>query len=162
MDRAIVRALIIAGHHSMLEIEPRLASKQHEGGWYPLHVAVLTGDLELVRSLLTRPKVDVNAEYDSTSFDVNKERELGSVIDNADGATPLHFACMTGSIDMVRLLVEHGATMNAKDNRRRKPIEYFDFDQHSEAIATFKDLYGLWKEREGFFRGMFLVHTSEG
>ncbi|KAL5537232.1 hypothetical protein ACEPAF_1055 [Sanghuangporus sanghuang] len=136
----------------ILEVEPRLAAQRHEGGWYPIHAAVLTGDLELVRSLLLFPKVDVNAMCISTSFSVGRERELGSSVDNIDGASPLHFSCMTGNIDIIRLLVEHGASMKANDSKQRRPIEYFDFDRHSGVVSAFKDLYVKWKEREEFFK----------
>ncbi|KAL5492074.1 hypothetical protein ACEPAI_3521 [Sanghuangporus weigelae] len=136
----------------ILEVEPRLVAQRHEGGWYPIHAAALTGDLEVVRSLLAFPKVDVNAAYNSTSASVDREREFGSSVDNTDGATPLHFACMTGDIDIIRLLVEHGSSMKANDSKQRRPIEYFDFDRHSETIAAFKDLYVKWKEREEFFK----------
>ncbi|KAL5512881.1 hypothetical protein ACEPAH_3279 [Sanghuangporus vaninii] len=59
---------------------------------------------------------------------------------------------MIGNIDIIRLLVERGALMKAKDSKQRRPIEYFDFDRHSGVVSAFKDLYVEWKEREEFFK----------
>ncbi|KAL5512882.1 hypothetical protein ACEPAH_3280 [Sanghuangporus vaninii] len=45
--RKLCRAIVqrdIKGVTRMLEVEPRLAAQRHEGGWYPIHAAVLTGD----------------------------------------------------------------------------------------------------------------------
>ena len=150
----------------MLEIQPRLAGKSHEGGWYPLHVAALSGDVELVKLVLARPKVDVNAIYkpsteeQKTISPVDRQLELGTRVDDTSGATPLHYACMTGNIDVIKLLVENGAAFKAKDDKKRKPIDYFDIKEQSEALVAFKNLYTGWKKRHESFKGMISTPCS--
>lgn len=36
--------------------------------------------------------------------------------DLQDGRTPLHICCIKGKVEIVRLLIEHGANATAKDN----------------------------------------------
>ena len=40
-----------------------------------------------------------------------------------DGFTPLHVASMYGSLEVARLLIEHGADMGAKDNEGKTPFQ---------------------------------------
>lgn len=64
---------------------------------YPLHVAVESGNVELVRRLL----------------------EHGAPVDQADaimGSTPLHAAAARGDVPMLELLLTHGADVNATDD----------------------------------------------
>ena len=35
-----------------------------------------------------------------------------------DGRTPLHICCIKGKVEIVKLLIEHGANATAKDNVR--------------------------------------------
>ena len=152
---------------SMLELNARLARKQHEGGWFPLHAAVLTGDIEFVRLLFDQPKVDVDAVYSPRSDDcfrclhsesrktisaADREYELGTRLEGIGGATPLHLACMVGSVEIIRLLVDHGAFFGVKDQEQREPIEYFDTQQHSDAIAAYNKMYSEWKEHDKHFK----------
>ncbi|KAL5492076.1 hypothetical protein ACEPAI_3523 [Sanghuangporus weigelae] len=150
---------------SILENRPSLAGKEHEGGWHPLHAAVLTGDSKLVKDVLACPRVDVNVLFEYNPFYVGREREreLGSNVDSLNGASPLHFAAMTGNVEIICLLAENGAGFKIKDQKGRKPIDYFKFEENAEAIATFKRLYNEWKRKDEFFRDMnFLSAPSKG
>jgi len=73
--------------------DPRL--KVDEGlppyGTPPLHLAVSLGHLDVVRWLLERGDIDVNAMW-----------WHGKGV--SDGYTPLHAACLFGQVDMIRLL----------------------------------------------------------
>ncbi|KAL5492069.1 hypothetical protein ACEPAI_3516 [Sanghuangporus weigelae] len=136
----------------MLEAAPRLVGKRHEGGWFPLHAAVLSGDVEIVKLVLACPKADVNAVYQLTLTAVDRESELGTRVDDTNGATPLHYACMVGNSDIIRMLVERGALMKAKDGKQRDPIEYLNLRQDLEAATVFRDLYLKRKENEELFK----------
>ncbi|KAL5537235.1 hypothetical protein ACEPAF_1058 [Sanghuangporus sanghuang] len=136
----------------MLEAAPRLVGKRHEGGWFPLHAAVLSGDVEIVKLVLACPKADVNAVYQSSLTAMDCEYELGTRVDDTHGATPLHYACMVGNSDIIRMLVERGAPMKAKDGKQRDPTEYFNLRQDLEAATVFRDLYLKRKENEELFK----------
>ncbi|KAL5512883.1 hypothetical protein ACEPAH_3281 [Sanghuangporus vaninii] len=139
---------------SLLESRPTLAGKGHEGGWHPLHAAVLSGDSRLTKEVLACPGMDVNVLFYYNPFYDGRvrERELGSNVDSLDGATPLHFAVMTGNVEIIHLLAENGANFKMKDANGRKPIDYFKLEENVETIATFKRLYDEWKRKDEFFR----------
>ncbi|KAL5512879.1 hypothetical protein ACEPAH_3277 [Sanghuangporus vaninii] len=155
--RAIVQRDFKAAS-SILGANSRLASKRHEGGWFPLHTAVLSGDIDLVKLLLEYPKTDVNAVLDESPENrkvisaLDREYELGTRLDGINGATPLHLACMIANVDIIRLLVDHGAFFKAKDAEQREPIEYFDTHGQSDAIAIYNNMYSEWKEHDKFFK----------
>ncbi len=60
--------------------------------------AVQSGDTDRVRALLTSDPALIRVK-------------------DADGATALHFATEQGHREMVKLLLEHGADLNARDDR---------------------------------------------
>ena len=64
-----------------------------------LHSSLFTGKDELVKTLITDHKGDVNSRYEDDIY---------------CGETLLHIACVQGNLDMVRFLVERGAYLEAK------------------------------------------------
>lgn len=42
------------------------------------------------------------------------------------GATPLHYAVKAGFAETIQVLLEHGADMNALDDRGRTPVDWLD------------------------------------
>ena len=46
-----------------------------------------------------------------------------NILDNNFGATPLHHAVGDGNIQAVRLLLEHGADVHARDKRGKTPSQ---------------------------------------
>jgi ankyrin repeat protein len=121
-DLGKIRAFLIA--------DPDLVSSKDETGRTPLHWAatmmywVAKEDRQnVVKFLLTRRRIDVNAKSD-------------------DGATPLHDAVGNGQNQMVELLLAHNADVNAKDNEGWTPF----------GMACFKvdwDLVELLREHGG-------------
>lgn len=79
----------------------RVAKEQPKLGWFhevlrgTFHSAALLGDMELVQKYV--------ALYAGESLD----------IEDASGMTPLHWASMAGHLAIVKLLVEHGANVDA-------------------------------------------------
>jgi len=66
----------------------------------PLHLAVKTEDLSVLKAMLSlKGKVNVNIQNTST------------------GHTPLHLAAQLNSVDMIRELVESGANINIKNDK---------------------------------------------
>ena len=73
-------------------------------GAYPLHLAVVKGNKEIVRILL------------------NNEADIDLKAKNNDQATPLAWAAFFGQKDMVSLLIESGASINALDANHSTPL----------------------------------------
>ena len=74
-------------------------------GAYPLHVAVVKGNEEIVRILL------------------DNGAKIGIKAKNTDEATPLAWAAFFGQRDMVSLLIESGAPINALDANHSTPLD---------------------------------------
>ena len=78
-------------------------------GAYPLHLAVVKGNKEIVQILLENgAKIDLKAR-------------------NKDEAPPLSWAAFFGQKDMVLLLIKSGAAMNVVDANRATPLDAADF-----------------------------------
>ena len=74
-------------------------------GAYPLHLAVVKGNKEIVQILLdSGAQIDLKAK-------------------NKDEATPLHWAAFFGQKDMVTLLIKAGAPINALDGNHATPVD---------------------------------------
>ena len=74
-------------------------------GAYPLHLAIVKGNKEIVQILLKNG--------------AQLEREAK----NKDEATPLHWAAFFGQIDMVSLLIQFGAPINVLDANSNTPLD---------------------------------------
>ena len=74
-------------------------------GAYPLHLAVVKGNKEIVQILL------------------NNEADIDLKAKNNDQATPLHWAAFFGQKDMVSLLIESGAAINILDANHATPLD---------------------------------------
>jgi ankyrin repeat protein len=85
----------------------------------PIHDAVLDEDIDEVQRQL------------DAGVDVNEE--------NSIGYTPLHYAAGVGRIDIVELLIKHGANINATDSvKGATPLDYAHWKGQLEAIETLK------------------------
>ena len=126
-------------------------------GKSPLHAATHFEDLEMVQVLLDYG-LDVNArdnfgftpltfalEYRSKNIDPGVVRFLldhgaDPNVAKYQNGTPLHRASerhrasRSRRIEMARLLVEHGANVEAQDNRGKTPLDVATEEQHDEII----------------------------
>jgi len=86
----------------------------------PIHDAILDQDIDEVQRQL------------DAGVDVNEE--------NAIGYTPLHYAAAGGRIDIVELLIEHGANINATDssNKGATPLDYAHWKGQMEVVEVLK------------------------
>ena len=83
----------------------------------PIHDAVMNGDIDEVQWQL------------DAGVDVNEE--------SSTGLTPLHYAASSGHNDIVALLIERGANVNATDSGKGgTPLDYAHWGDQEEVIAT--------------------------
>ncbi len=83
----------------------------------PIHDAALDGDFDEVQRQL------------DAGVGVNEE--------SSTGLTPLHYAASSGHNDIVELLIERGANVNATDSGKgATPLDYAHWKDHEEVIET--------------------------
>src|SRR5207244_12800393 len=86
-------------------------NKRESDGFAPLHEAILFARIEIAQILL-----DAHADPDIRTGD------FGPVPSNQ--WTPLFLAVNAGRIDLVKLLLEHGAEVNVTDVDHKTPLYY--------------------------------------
>lgn len=86
----------------------------------PLRFAIRSREIERVRHLLETSHVDVNMSNDR-------------------GITVLHEAAFDGYIDILKLLIEHGADINKPDNEGYTCLDYAVFCGHFECSSYLID-----------------------
>ena len=98
----------------------------------PIHDAILNENID-----------EVQLQLDAGT-DVNEE--------NAIGYTPLHYAAGVGRIDILELLIEHGANINATDssNKGATPLDYAHWKGQTEVIEVLKTHNAQRAYREGW------------
>ncbi len=121
--------LLIAPGAKLVETRPDVSS--------PLHAALRIGDVELAQKMINAG-ADINAggyPYGRTPLmEAVFSRDLGVLefildvpgispnLTESNGLTPLSLAVSTGSEQMTRTLLEHGANPNVQDNQGSTPL----------------------------------------
>jgi len=85
-----------------------------------------------VNSILLEKGADINATNDEKMLLLNKRIPVYVV----GGHTPLHMAAERGELDCVKLLVEHGANMGARDFNNYTPFHLASMHSQHE-VASF-------------------------
>ncbi|EEY56581.1 uncharacterized protein PITG_10128 [Phytophthora infestans T30-4] len=95
--RKVTMALIRSGR-------AQVNAATRDGGWTPLHLAVITEEVDVMTELLT----------------------AGAMLDavDADGQTPLLQACLGGKLKIVRLLLNAGANPAHQNKQAHSPLHY--------------------------------------
>jgi ankyrin repeat protein len=95
-----------AGLRKLVQADPAITSAVNKGGFPILSLAVQTDCVECARIL-----IDAGADPKSPGKD-------------ALGRTPLHFAAGWSTLEMVQLLVQHGAPVSAKTKKGDTPLSF--------------------------------------
>jgi uncharacterized protein len=123
----------------LLSEQPELVRSWSEDGFTPLHLACFAGGAEATRLLVERG-ADLEALSQASFAKVRplgtaafaRDRECALVLLGAGadpngrgegGFTPLHSAAQNGDVELVRLLLEHGADASATASDSRTPAD---------------------------------------
>jgi ankyrin repeat protein len=60
-------------------------------------------------------------------------------LQNKHGWTPLHRASINGALEVVRLLLEHGADVEAKDNDGETALQVAAYKGHDEVVELLRE-----------------------
>ena len=110
-DVEVVRVLLKHGAN---------VSAEDEEGRTPLHEAAKNGNVELVRMLIEHG-ADVNVRTKDGSTPLLMAAKLGNMEDE-EGETQLHKETRNGNVELVRMLIEHGADVNVRTNYSSTPL----------------------------------------
>ena len=146
-------------HRRILESNSALAWLRHPLGWYPIHAAVLSDNPVIVNLILDQNGVDVGVQDNShfthasspQDIDRRKDELCGGKLGNYDTqlATPLHYACKVGNIEIIRKIVGRGAMHNAVDTAGRVPLQYFDMSLvNSDVVNEYNKLFLKWERHD--------------
>ena len=133
---------------------------RHELGWTPIHLAVVSGNFEMVK-LLLELGADVNCGDAFTNI-YDKAQELGTSSleimfwrdsDFSDryrlntnrttfrGCTPLHYAVSTSNFQMVQLLLDKGADPTIENDMGYRGSDYALDDNLHSYLLRFEETF---------------------
>jgi len=123
--------------------------------------AVADGDLEMVRYLLEWTEEDLDESEDAVSIgDVEfchplcqcpkcapAQKKLAKIpasglgvnVTNQDGSSPLHVAALHGRVDLVPLLLKHGASVGARNVNQAVPLHLACQKGHFQVVRCLLD-----------------------
>ena len=112
-----------------------------EYGWSILHRAIEYNNIDVIKELLGSKKIDIESKLpENTIITNNNERWY------ADGDTPLLLACYYGYSDIVELLLNYGANLEARDSiDSAMAIHIASSKGHSDIIKTIMESYSAKK-----------------
>lgn len=108
-----------------------------------LHEAAKEGQLEMVAFLLDELGCGADATVARSQSDTGAKAGSNALVLRANPCiTPLHLAAKAGHTQMVRLLIEHGADINARDWRGQRPFDYAKCKQIRDVLRRAGALRG--------------------
>jgi|GEM_PF-516294 len=130
------------------------AIRSEKSGWSTLHAAAYSGNVELVKLLISRGaniEAIAKTKYKNTplhtamltrQYEVARALVLaGADINHADGNyTALHDAARQGNAEIARFFIEHGADPNARTDRGETPVSAARSHGHPELAAELEKL----------------------
>lgn len=137
---------------SWVQANPDFVNKLLSHGWTLLHMATFRNETQIVEFLLSvlsnngcrREVVNMTDEWitEHRKSYLSDRYPVGEV----DRASALHYACMTGNMEVVKMLLRAGADWSIKDSTGRKPVDYFIL--HSDDGSLRKEFQRLCQDEE--------------
>jgi len=113
----IVIAAIIAGCGGSKESSDPVFSTPPDN----IYTAAKAGNVEAVKGFITDGKWDPASPDDT-------------------GTTPLNYAAANGNVEIIRIMVEHGANPNQIDIHKNTPLKVAEKAGKTDAVAVLKEL----------------------
>ena len=149
-------SLALLHHHEILaaELVSEFGCDPNDG--VSLHTACKHGNLSMVKTLIEQGAsvnhggVDGNTplhltarfERIKTMQAVPRDFKTDPNITNKEGRTPLHIACVSGNLDGVKLLINHGACVCTKDIGNNTPLSLAVLNNHSSIVSALLSEFG--------------------
>lgn len=137
----------------LLREDPERARARSIYGWTPLHVAAFAGNLEATKVLLDAG-ADVHARaksrFKNTPLQVALltgeygtaklllDRGADPLVRQAKGFTPMHEAAFLGRIDLIELLLAHGAELDSCSDDGRTALSEAVRGKHEETAELLR------------------------
>ena len=155
---------------------------QRDDLWTPLHLAIKVGKLKVARMLLDH-QADVNARNDDSQaplhllsiweapHDENDGSDLAKLLlqrganvneKDKDNATPLHLASYHRRLEIVRVLLDHGANPEVENNLGKIPLQivmWSNGDARGDDVGIARLL--LEHGAEAYARDKYQISTSD-
>ncbi|KAI0849173.1 ankyrin, partial [Daldinia vernicosa] len=153
-----------------------IAAARDDGKATCLHMAAANGHAKTVTLILSHfpapSKSSKEAEAappsssDEVSPSTSTETEVPYInLQNSFGNTALHWACLGGHLDVVKLLLSRGASPTAANDKDQIPLDLAAFNSHMHVVDYFlsqsKDLEGDNAKEGGLEKGTQDVQMAD-
>ena len=110
--------------------------------------------------LLLKARADINAHSESGGLfralelvsraylQLRKPRSALIQCFAEQSSTPLGFACLFGSVELIEMYLEAGADLDARNKRGRTPIDLAQSQAVVNIIRTYKTIQGNWRPQD--------------
>ena len=103
----------IQGVQDLLELGSDVNAKD-DYTWTSLHLAAWNGNLEVAKLLVQHgAEIDAKTNYTGIGIFVDFDETMNDLTQGLNQSTPLHFAARNGHLEIVKLLIQHGANLTA-------------------------------------------------
>ncbi|KAI2465196.1 ankyrin [Annulohypoxylon bovei var. microspora] len=143
-----------------------LAAARDDGKATCLHMAAANGHGKTVTLILSHFPAPLNTSKTATapapssesSPSTDASTEIPYVnLQNSFGNTALHWACLGGHLDVVKLLLSRGASPTAANDKDQIPLDLAAFNNHMHVVEYFlsqsKDIEGDNAKEGGLEKG---------
>ncbi|KAI0135854.1 ankyrin [Daldinia grandis] len=151
-----------------------IAAARDDGKATCLHMAAANGHAKIVTLILShfpapsKPSKEAvpPSSSDEVSPSASTETEMPYInLQNSFGNTALHWACLGGHLDVVKLLLSRGASPTAANDKDQIPLDLAAFNNHMHVVEYFlsqsKDLEGDNAKEGGLEKGTQDVQIAE-